>query len=89
MPDPLHSAELIRRARELERLLARRRRALKAVNALEDSIRSARKLLADLVLEETSFRPLPLPGEDAPPADPERSRCDYTGRRSRPDEVPR
>lgn len=43
--------EIMTRARELERLLARRRKQVKLVTDLDDQVRIARKLLRDLTEE--------------------------------------
>jgi hypothetical protein len=48
MTDTVTKLELVKQARALERLLVRRRRVVKTLTALDDEIRTARKLLRDL-----------------------------------------
>jgi hypothetical protein len=47
-PDTLTARELVKAARRLERLMAQRRRVLVRLRALDDEIRTARKLVKDL-----------------------------------------
>lgn len=48
--DQVQSLELVKRARELERLLVRRRKVLGTLRTLDDEVRRSRKLLRDLSL---------------------------------------
>ncbi|HEY4659263.1 MAG TPA: hypothetical protein VIH11_07130 [Gemmatimonadaceae bacterium] len=47
---PMLGSELVKLARELERAMARRRVSIKRLAALDDAIRTKRKLLRDLAV---------------------------------------
>jgi hypothetical protein len=48
MPERIEREALVKAARNLERLLARRRRVLVTLRGLDDELRAERKLLRDL-----------------------------------------
>lgn len=58
--DTITKLELVKQARALERLLGRRRRVVKTLTALDEEIRTARKLLRDLTTPDPSeaYKPL-------------------------------
>lgn len=56
--------ELVTMARELERLLARRRKLAKKVADLDETIRVKKKFLRDLVQPDPVEVYAPLPGEE-------------------------
>lgn len=59
--------QVVKMARELERLMARRRRQQKKVDDLDERIRVTRKLLRDLVVPASlAAYDEPLPGEVQP-----------------------
>jgi hypothetical protein len=64
MSDTTKALELVKRARELERLLARRRRYAAIVAGLDESIRTAKRLLRDLTAPDPPDVSEPLPGEE-------------------------
>jgi len=67
---PFKNTEIVARARELERLMLRRRVALKKVRELDERIRVARKLLADLTRFEPGDLYQPPIGDEGLPGAP-------------------
>jgi len=63
MGDPIVATALVNAARLLERLLAKRRKKLEELTALDDAIRRTRKDIRDISEAEPFLPYSPLPGE--------------------------